>query len=108
MDIPMPDYIASQIREAQRDAALKLTNAPVVVVPEAAARAGVFLTLHESRARGNICIGLTANHDGPMVELCDYSLAAPSADTPTIKVGHLVLGHVLCGLIVSAIFGDTP
>lgn len=58
----------------------------------------------EAKAQGLICIGLTGNQDGPMAELCDYLLAIPSSDTPKIQEGHLVLGHILCGLVEDALF----
>lgn len=64
----------------------------------------VLLAFKEARSRGMICIGLTGNRGGPMRELCDYLLEVPSADTPKIQEGHLVLGHILCGLVENAIF----
>ena len=64
----------------------------------------VLLAFKEARVRGLICIGLTGNRGGPMRELCDYLLEVPSADTPKIQEGHLVLGHILCGLVENAIF----
>jgi D-sedoheptulose 7-phosphate isomerase len=47
---------------------------------------------------------MTGNGDGPMMELCDYLLQVPSTDTPKIQEGHLVLGHILCGLVENALF----
>jgi D-sedoheptulose 7-phosphate isomerase len=64
----------------------------------------VLLAFKEARLRGLICIGLTGNRGGPMRELCDHSLEVPSSDTPKIQEGHLVLGHILCGLVERAIF----
>lgn len=64
----------------------------------------VLLAFQEARSRGLICIGLTGNRGGPMDELCDYLLEVPSSDTPKIQEGHLVLGHILCGLVENAIF----
>jgi len=58
----------------------------------------------EARARGLICIGLTGNRGGPMQSLCDYLIEIPSSDTPKIQEGHLVIGHILCGLVENAIF----
>jgi D-sedoheptulose 7-phosphate isomerase len=58
----------------------------------------------EARNKGLVCIGLTGNRGGPMVELCDHLLEVPSSDTPKIQEGHLVLGHILCGLVEQAIF----
>jgi len=64
----------------------------------------ILLALQVARERGLICIGLTGNRVGPMPELCDHILEVPSADTPKIQEGHLVLGHTLCGMIENAIF----
>jgi len=61
-----------------------------------------------ARALGLVCIGLTGNRGGPMQELCDHLLEVPSADTPKIQEGHLVLGHILCGLVEDAIFKAQP
>jgi len=58
----------------------------------------------EARAGGLVCIGLTGNRGGPMRELCDFLLEVPSSDTPKIQEGHLVLGHILCGLVENAMF----
>ena len=64
----------------------------------------ILRALEEARVRGLTCVGLTGNRGGPMRELCDYLLEVPSGDTPKIQEGHLVLGHILCGLVESAIF----
>jgi D-sedoheptulose 7-phosphate isomerase len=58
----------------------------------------------EARKLGLVCIGLTGNRGGPMREMCDFTFEVPSADTPKIQEGHLVLGHILCGLIENALF----
>jgi len=58
----------------------------------------------EARNKELVCIGLTGNRGGPIVELCDHLLEVPSSDTPKIQEGHLVLGHILCGLVEQAIF----
>ena len=64
----------------------------------------VLLAFEEARAKGLVCIGLTGNRGGPMGVLCNYLLEVPSADTPKIQEGHLVLGHILCGLVERALF----
>jgi len=66
--------------------------------------ANVLLAFEEARSRGLVCIGLTGNRGGPMRTLCDYLLEVPSADTPKIQEGHLVLGHILCGLVEKTMF----
>ena len=57
-----------------------------------------------ARNKGLICVGMTGSGESPMLELCDYLLQVPSTDTPKIQEGHLVLGHILCGLVENALF----
>jgi len=64
----------------------------------------ILRALHAARAAGLMTIGFTGNRGGPMPALCDHLLAVPAADTPKIQEGHLVLGHILCGLIESTLF----
>ena len=64
----------------------------------------ILLAFQEARARGLICVGLAGNRGGPMRYLCDHLLEVPSADTPKIQEGHAVLGHILYGLVETAMF----
>lgn len=64
----------------------------------------IILAFEEARARGLVTVGLTGNRGGPMRQLCDHLLEVPSADTPKIQEGHLVLGHIICGLVESTLF----
>jgi len=64
----------------------------------------ILRALKEARAKGLVCVGLTGSRGGQMSELCDYLFEVPSTDTPKIQEGHLVLGHILCGLVENAIF----
>ena len=64
----------------------------------------VLRAFEEARAHGLFCIGFTGNRGGPMIGLCDVALEVPSSDTPKIQEGHLVLGHILCGLVENAMF----
>ena len=64
----------------------------------------ILRAFEEARAKGLVCVGLTGDRGGPMRDLCDYLFEVPSAETPKIQEGHLVLGHILCGLVEMAIF----
>lgn len=64
----------------------------------------ILRAFEEARDRGLVCLGLTGNRGGSMRELCDYLLEVPSGDTPKIQEGHLVLSHILCGLVENALF----
>jgi len=64
----------------------------------------ILRAFEEARLRGLVCIGLTGDRGGSIGRLCDHLLEVPSGDTPKIQEGHLVLGHILCGLVESIIF----
>ncbi|MDF1614749.1 D-sedoheptulose 7-phosphate isomerase [Desulfurivibrio dismutans] len=72
------------------------------------ASANVLQALETARAGGLVTVGLTGAQggDGPMVKLCDYLLVVPAENTAKIQEGHLMLGHIICGLVENAIFGD--
>jgi D-sedoheptulose 7-phosphate isomerase len=64
----------------------------------------ILAALEAARAQGLVCIGMMGNRGGPMPDLCDHVLAIPSEKTPKIQEGHLVVGHILCGLVERACF----
>jgi D-sedoheptulose 7-phosphate isomerase len=66
----------------------------------------ILRAFEEAKKMGLITVGLTGNKGGPMLELCDYLLAVPSSHTPKIQEGHLVLGHIICGLVEKAMFKE--
>ena len=68
--------------------------------------ANILRAVEAARDKGMETIGYTGNRGGPMQNLCDILLEVPSSETPKIQEGHLVLGHILCGLIENAIFGE--
>lgn len=44
-------------------------------------------------------IGLSGNHGGSMIEVCDINLIIPSANTARIQEMHIIIGHTICHLI---------
>ncbi|MDQ7016504.1 MAG: D-sedoheptulose 7-phosphate isomerase [Gammaproteobacteria bacterium] len=66
--------------------------------------ANILKALKTANTQNIISIGLTGNKIGPMHELCEHLLEVPSQSTPKIQEGHLVLGHILCGLIENELF----
>ena len=60
--------------------------------------------LEQAKKQRIISVGFTGDGCGPMNELCSYLIDIPSLSTPKIQEGHLVIGHILCGLIERAIF----
>jgi D-sedoheptulose 7-phosphate isomerase len=66
----------------------------------------IVAALKAARDAGLTTIGLTGIvASGTMQPLCDFCLAAPSAETPLIQQIHIVAAHAICGLVECSLFG---
>ena len=65
----------------------------------------ILLALEEGREKGLTTIGFSGKQGGGMPALCDHIILVPSEVTAKIQEGHIVLGHILCGLVECQIFG---
>ncbi len=54
---------------------------------------------------GMTAIGITGKTGGGMKSVGDLLLNVPSTDTPRIQESHILIGHIICELIESKIFG---
>lgn len=43
---------------------------------------------------------------GLMRDIADYALCVPSLSTPRIQECHILIGHIICGIVENEIFGD--
>lgn len=59
--------------------------------------------MRAARRKAVVTIGMTGVHPRDMLELSDVMLKVPSSHTPQIQEGHLILGHLLCGLVETAL-----
>ena len=64
----------------------------------------VLRALEEARAKGLVRIGMTGAGGGQMATMCDVCLEVPTASTQKIQEGHIIIGHIICGLIERQIF----
>jgi D-sedoheptulose 7-phosphate isomerase len=65
----------------------------------------VIEAIHRARKEGLKVVGMTGESGGKMKDLCDWWLPMPSADTPRIQEGHMLIGHLICQLIEAEVFG---
>jgi D-sedoheptulose 7-phosphate isomerase len=61
--------------------------------------------LERSRELGIISVGLTGTGGGKMQALCDHCICIPSDSTPRIQESHIMVGHIICGMVEDALFG---
>jgi len=51
-------------------------------------------------------VGLTGLSGGKMKDICHYLINVPSTDTPRIQESHILIGHILCEIVESNLFGQ--
>lgn len=66
----------------------------------------VLRALEAARARGMKTVGLLGERGAEMGPLCDVSVAAPSSDTQRIQEIHIAVGHAICEIVESELFGS--
>jgi D-sedoheptulose 7-phosphate isomerase len=67
--------------------------------------ANVVRALETARRLGLSTIGLMGEARGEMEAFCDIAVAAPSSDTQRIQEIHIVVGHAICEIVESDLFG---
>lgn len=65
----------------------------------------ILLALDRCSSLGITAIGL-AGAGGRIAEHCQICLRVPSTSTPRIQEAHIMIGHIICGLVESQIFGQ--
>ncbi len=63
--------------------------------------------VERAREIGMTVIGLTGGSGGELAKSSDITIVVPSDDTPVIQEGHVMIYHVLCGLIEEGVCART-
>lgn len=66
--------------------------------------ANVVAALKAARAKSITTVGLVGHAAADMGPHCDFVLAMPSPQTPRIQEGHILVGHMICGIIEREMF----
>ncbi len=66
----------------------------------------VLLALQRCPDLGIAAIGLAGSR-GHIGEHCDLCIRVPSTSTPRIQEAHIMIGHIVCGLVESALFSPS-
>ena len=57
-----------------------------------------------AKKQGLVTVGMAGNQRALITTVVDHCIEIPSASTPKIQEGHIISGHILCGLIEDAMF----
>ena len=63
----------------------------------------ILAAFDSAKAKGVTCVGL-CGAGGKIHQLADHVLAVPSDCTARIQESHIMIGHILCGVIEKRVF----
>lgn len=66
----------------------------------------ILQAVREAKELGITTVGLTGADGGKMASLCDC-IRIPSNNTPRIQECHIVLGHIVCAWVETAVFQES-
>lgn len=64
----------------------------------------ILRAIEEAKRRFILVVGMTNATGGKMASQCDYLIKVPTRDTMRCQESHIMIGHLLCELVESAIF----
>lgn len=56
------------------------------------------------REKGIATVGLTGQKAGKIDDFCDFMIKVPSGDTPRVQESHILVEHIICGIVEASIF----
>ncbi len=77
----------------------------VVAISTSGNSPNVLEGVKSARKAGALTIGLTNESGGKLGKLVDLCLRVPSTDTQRVQECHITVGHILCDLVETALFG---
>lgn len=63
----------------------------------------ILVAVHQAKQQGVVTMALTGAGGGKLAALCDC-LCVPSNETARIQECHIMIGHIVCGLVEKTIF----
>lgn len=67
----------------------------------------VIRAMHAAREAGMRVIAMTGRGGGEMADLCNVLLAVDAPSTPRVQEGHILVAHIICGLVEEALWSQT-
>ena len=80
----------------------------LVAISTSGSSPNVLQAVETARRLGLVTLGLSGGSGGPLAEACDTCLTVPSASTPRVQEGHILIGHIICGLVEDALCSEMP
>ena len=68
--------------------------------------ANILEAIKAAKEQGMIVVSMTGSTGGKMKDNSDYLINIPSTDTPRIQEAHITVGHIMCEIVETNLFGE--
>ncbi len=68
--------------------------------------ANILKAMNTAKEMELVSVGL-GGASGKLQSVSDYCISVPSVSTPRIQESHILIGHIICGMVERAIFSGT-
>lgn len=75
----------------------------LLAISTSGSSSNILAAIAAAHERGMSVIGLSGGAGGAMAEHCDVCLTVASSSTPRIQEAHILIAHILCGLVEDAL-----
>jgi D-sedoheptulose 7-phosphate isomerase len=66
----------------------------------------ILVAVEQAKRQGISTVAFTGEGGGKLASICDC-LCVPSSETARIQESHIMIGHIICGLVEKAYFAET-
>jgi D-sedoheptulose 7-phosphate isomerase len=92
------DYSFDEVFSRQVEAMCRPEDA-VLGISTSGNSQNVIAGVEAARAIGATALGMTGEGGGRLAAVCDECIRVPSADTPRIQEGHILVAHIICEIV---------
>jgi D-sedoheptulose 7-phosphate isomerase len=96
------DYDYSQVFARQVEALVGPGDL-FIALSTSGASSNILEAVREAHKQGATTVGFTGDRKGPLVNMVDVAVEVPSGDTQRIQEAHLIMWHIICELVETAI-----
>ena len=82
--------------------ALASANDVFLAISTSGNSSNILAAIHAAKQAGVFTIGLGGKTGGKMRDLVDLCICVPSDSTPRIQEAHILIGHIICGIVEDA------
>lgn len=80
------------------------TGDVLIAISTSGNSANIIKAIAAAKDKNITVIGMTGKANSKMIDICDAILRVPSLETQKIQECHIMLGHVICGMIEQRMF----